>query len=62
MLHGPGYHATSVCVQAVFRARTIPLGSVEDPLCGFKDVYEGFEELWNLRGGIGRGTGDSSVV
>jgi hypothetical protein len=38
------------------------LRAVESPLRGYNDLQEGFEGLWNMWLGVGRGTGDHWAV
>jgi hypothetical protein len=51
-------------VQAVLRVRTTTLGpkAAESTLLDYKGVQRGFEELWVIRDGIGRGIRDSSAA
>ena len=52
---------SSVCVEAICRAFTIPSGPLvlEGLFLGYNDLQEGFEGLWNTWLGAGRGISGS---
>jgi hypothetical protein len=55
---------SSVCIEAICRAFSIPSGPfcLMGLFCGYNDLQEGFEGLWNTWLGIGIGIWDSSAA